>query len=119
MTGAGKRRVGNTIARMLAARGYAVALHYNRSAEAAQATVVELKERGVEARALQALDLIKEYEIRRIGNGGSTQVESSKPTRPPPSKPALAAKAGPPADSGDMVFLLHVSSFKEKEHAVE
>ena len=65
MTGAGKRRVGNTIARMLAARGYALALHYNRSAEEAQATVVELKERGVEARALQA-DVSREADVARL-----------------------------------------------------
>ena len=82
-------------------------------------TLTKAKE---EARALQALELIQEYEIRRLENEGSTPVESSEPTQPPPSKPAPAAKAtppAPPAESRDKVFLLHVSSFKEKEHAVE
>ena len=65
MTGAGKRRVGNTIARTLAARGYAVALHYHRSAEAAQETVVELKEWGVQAGAFQA-DVSQEADVARL-----------------------------------------------------
>jgi pteridine reductase len=65
VTGAGKRRVGNTIARSLAARGYAVSLHYNRSAEEAQETVVQLKERGVQARAIQA-DVSQEADVARL-----------------------------------------------------
>ena len=65
MTGAGKRRVGNAVARMLGARGYAVALHYNRSAEEAQQTVIELKERGVRARAFQA-DVSSEADVERL-----------------------------------------------------
>ena len=36
VTGSGKRRVGNAIAAALAARGYSIALHYNRSADEAQ-----------------------------------------------------------------------------------
>ena len=54
VTGAGKRRVGNVVARMLAARGYHIALHYNRSAQEAQDTVMRLRERGVRAQAFQA-----------------------------------------------------------------
>jgi len=65
VTGAGKRRVGNTVARMLAARGYAIALHYNRSAQAAEETVVGLKERGVRAGAFQA-DVKREAEVERL-----------------------------------------------------
>ncbi len=65
MTGAGKRRVGNTVARMLASRGYAIALHYHRSSQAAQETVARLKERGVDARAFQA-DVRDEAEVDRL-----------------------------------------------------
>jgi len=65
VTGAGKRRVGNTIARMLAERGYAVALHYNRSAAEAQETVVRLKEQGVRAQAFQA-DVSNEADVDRL-----------------------------------------------------
>jgi pteridine reductase len=54
VTGAGKRRVGNVIARTLAAHGYSVALTYNRSAREAQETVVSLKEQGVAAQTFQA-----------------------------------------------------------------
>ena len=36
VTGAGKRRVGNAVARALAARGYSIALHYHTSAAAAE-----------------------------------------------------------------------------------
>ena len=79
-------------------------------------TLTKAKE---EARALQALDLIQEFKIRRLENGGSAPTERSEPTPPPPSRPGSKAEAAPPADPGDTVFLLHVSSFKEKEHAVE
>jgi pteridine reductase len=65
VTGAGKRRVGNAIARALAARGYAISLHYNRSAEEAQQTLVQLKERGVQARAIQA-DVSQEADVARL-----------------------------------------------------
>lgn len=67
-----------------------------------------------EARSLQALELIEEFEIRRLEKGGTARVES--PESPQPSKQAPAAT---PGSSEDMVFLLHVSSFKEKGHAVE
>ena len=35
VTGSGKRRVGNAVARALAERGYAIAVHYHHSADAA------------------------------------------------------------------------------------
>ena len=54
VTGAGKRRVGNAIARALAARGYRIALHYHTSADAAAATVAELQAAGTEAAAFPA-----------------------------------------------------------------
>ncbi len=65
VTGAGKRRIGNVVARTLASRGYAIALHYNRSAEEAEATVVRLKEQGVHANAFQA-DLSREEDVDRL-----------------------------------------------------
>jgi pteridine reductase len=54
VTGAGRRRIGNVVAHDLAAAGYAVALHYHSSGEAAEATIRELRQRGVEASAHQA-----------------------------------------------------------------
>lgn len=54
ITGAGKYRVGNVVARALAERGFSIALHYNRSADQARATVDELRALGVEAEPFQA-----------------------------------------------------------------
>jgi pteridine reductase len=54
VTGSGKRRVGWYVAEALAARGYALAIHYNRSADEAAETVVVFRTRGVEAIALHA-----------------------------------------------------------------
>src|SRR3972149_2789119 len=65
VTGAGKRRVGNVIARMLAARGYQIALHYRRSAEAAEETVREIQSQGVRARAFQA-DVSRGAQVDRL-----------------------------------------------------
>jgi pteridine reductase len=65
ITGSGKRRVGNATARALAERGYAIALHYNRSAEDARETVEQLQEQGVAARAFQA-DVADEAQVDRL-----------------------------------------------------
>ena len=65
VTGSGKRRVGNVVAEHLAARGFRIALHYNRSEEAAGRTVVRLKEHGTEAAALQA-DLAQPDQVVRL-----------------------------------------------------
>ena len=65
VTGAGKPRVGNVIARTLAARAYSVALHYNRSADYAQRTARELEKEGGRARAFQT-DLAKPVEVDRL-----------------------------------------------------
>ena len=54
VTGGGKRRVGNVIAQALAARGFAVALHYNRSAAEARQSLAGLRAAGVRAEAFQA-----------------------------------------------------------------
>ncbi len=54
VTGAGKQRVGNAVARALAARGYSIALHYHTSAHAAAETVAELQAAGTDAEAFSA-----------------------------------------------------------------
>ena len=65
ITGSGKRRVGNAIARALAARGYAIALHYRTSAEAARQTVAELEAAGTDAAAFAA-DVADEQSVARL-----------------------------------------------------
>jgi pteridine reductase len=65
VTGSGKQRVGNVIAEALTARGYDVAIHYHRSAEDAQRTVLRLKEGGRRAQAYQA-DVARESEVQRL-----------------------------------------------------
>ncbi len=65
ITGSGKRRIGNVIARALAERGYDIALHYRTSAEEADATVQELKTLGVRATAFQA-DVSEPSDVDRM-----------------------------------------------------
>lgn len=65
VTGSGKRRVGNAIIEALAARGYAVGVHYHRSAGEAHETVVRLKERGRSAQAFQA-DVTDQADVARL-----------------------------------------------------
>ena len=65
ITGGGRRRVGNVVAAALAGRGYAIALHYNASAEQAQQSVAQLKEQGVRAAAIQA-DVADPVEVDRL-----------------------------------------------------
>jgi pteridine reductase len=65
ITGSGKQRVGNAIAIALAERGYAIALHYNRSAEDARQSVAELRQKGVQAEAFQA-EISQEHEVDRL-----------------------------------------------------
>jgi pteridine reductase len=62
VTGSGKRRVGNAIALAFAERGYAVALHYNRSAEDAEETVAQIRSGGARAEAYRA-DVSREDEV--------------------------------------------------------
>lgn len=54
VTGSGKRRIGWHVAEALAARGYALAVHYRSSAAEAAETVASLTGRGVDAVAVQA-----------------------------------------------------------------
>ncbi|MBN2217711.1 MAG: SDR family oxidoreductase [Pirellulales bacterium] len=65
VTGAGKRRVGNAVARRLAERGYAIAIHYHRSARDAMETVGQLEALGVRAVAIQA-DVADEKQVERM-----------------------------------------------------
>jgi pteridine reductase len=74
VTGAGKRRVGNAVARALAARGFAIAIHYHTSAVAAAQTVAELQSAGTSAAAFpadvadeQAVTHLFEHVIDRFG----------------------------------------------------
>jgi pteridine reductase len=65
VTGSGKRRVGWYVADALAGRGYALAIHYRRSAVEAAETVGALQKRGVEAAGFQA-DLTDESAVRTM-----------------------------------------------------
>ncbi len=62
VTGAGKRRVGSHVAEALAARGYALAIHYRSSATEANEAVASFKGQGVKAVAIQA-DLTDEKAV--------------------------------------------------------
>jgi pteridine reductase len=65
VTGSGKRRVGWHVAEALAARGYALAVHYRHSEAEAAESVASFRERGVKAVALQA-DLTDEGSVRAL-----------------------------------------------------
>jgi len=65
VTGSGKQRVGNVIARTLAARGFHIALHYRTSAQDAQKTIQSLRAHGVRAEAFQA-DVSVEADVDRL-----------------------------------------------------
>jgi pteridine reductase len=68
VTGSGKQRVGWHVAQALAARGYALAIHYLTSEADAAVTVADLRRRGVEAIALQA-NLTDEHAIDSMMKG--------------------------------------------------
>lgn len=65
VTGSGKRRVGAQVAEALAARGYALAVHYRTSAAEALATADRLRALGVEAAAFGA-DLTDEPAVAAL-----------------------------------------------------
>ncbi len=65
VTGSGKRRVGSYVAEALAGRGYAIAVHYNRSAAEAAETVDRLRSMGARAESFQA-DLMDEIAVREL-----------------------------------------------------
>ena len=65
VTGSGKRRVGNVVARALGQRGYSLILHYHRSESEAAETVAELASIQIESMAIAA-DLSHEAEVDRM-----------------------------------------------------
>ena len=65
VTGSGKERIGNHIARELAAAGYRIVIHYHQSETPARQTVEQLGADGFEAIPLKA-DLTDEEEVRRL-----------------------------------------------------
>jgi len=65
VTGSGPKRIGWHVADALAARGYAVAIHYHTSKAAAERSVEHLRRRGSEAIAVQA-DLTDEAAVHSL-----------------------------------------------------
>lgn len=65
VTGSGRDRVGSVIARGLAEDGYRIALHYHSSAEEAEETRDELRERGIDCHAFQA-DVSQEDSVKQL-----------------------------------------------------
>jgi pteridine reductase len=65
VTGSGKRRVGWHVADALAARGYALVVHYRSSAVEAAESVEAFRARGVDAVGIQA-DLTDEQSVRSL-----------------------------------------------------
>ena len=65
VTGSGAKRVGNIVARTLAARGFNLVLHANRSVQKAEETVEVVRRAGGQAIALTA-DLTNESAARKL-----------------------------------------------------
>src|SRR5688500_16942181 len=65
VTGSGAKRVGNVVGRALAARGFHLVLHANRSLPEAEETMADLKRDGCQTIALAA-DLTDETAARQI-----------------------------------------------------
>jgi pteridine reductase len=68
VTGSGAKRVGWHVAQALAARGFALAIHYRKSASAAAEAIADFAKRGVSAAAFQA-DLADELAVRTMIRG--------------------------------------------------
>jgi pteridine reductase len=68
VTGSGVKRIGWHIADALAARGYALAIHYRTSKEDADRTIEHLHRRGSQAIAVQA-DLTDELAVQALIDG--------------------------------------------------
>jgi pteridine reductase len=65
ITGAGRRRIGNVVAGVLAEKGYAVGLHYHMSQGAAEATVDEIESAGGSAACFRA-DIGQEDQVEKL-----------------------------------------------------
>jgi pteridine reductase len=77
VTGSGKQRVGWHVANALAARGYAIAVHYRSSAAEAEETVAQFQSRGVQAAAFPA-DLTDERQVHDLVDqvlGGFSRID--------------------------------------------
>jgi pteridine reductase len=69
VTGSGTRRIGSFVAEALAARGYALVIHYRSSAAEAAESVAHYQSRGIQAVAVQA-DLSDEKSVRQLVQTG-------------------------------------------------
>ncbi len=79
------------------------------------------KQAREKARVLRDLELIEDHDIRRLEDGSSAPAAKKAPKEPPRSSGALErAKDHAPSarPEKDVVYLLHISSFKERPHAV-
>ncbi len=65
VTGSGRERIGNVVARHLAAQGFAIALHYRSSREEAAAAIEELRTEGIDCESYQA-DVAVEAEVDQM-----------------------------------------------------
>ena len=65
VTGAGKQRMGNAVARALAEQGFRIAVHYHHSANAAAETVGQFQAQGTDAAAFAA-DVADEQAVARL-----------------------------------------------------
>ncbi|RMF95882.1 MAG: SDR family oxidoreductase [Planctomycetota bacterium] len=65
VTGSGKRRVGNTVLRRLAERGFDTVLHYRSSTNEAEATAQDIRTAGGRCEAIQA-DVSVETDVVRM-----------------------------------------------------
>jgi pteridine reductase len=68
ITGSGRLRVGNVIARYLAAKDYRIAIHYNSSVDEANQTCEELRRQGTDCEAYQA-DVANGADIDKMVDG--------------------------------------------------
>jgi pteridine reductase len=67
ITGGGRRRLGNFVARYLAENGFSIALHYHSSGSDALATVAELSAKGTDAVAIRA-DVSLEADVQSLSD---------------------------------------------------
>ena len=75
ITGAGKRRLGFETAKYLGECGYSIALHFNKSQQEAQQSLVELIASGITARSFQA-DITSQSEIEQLGTAVKSEMGS-------------------------------------------
>ena len=83
VTGSGRRRIGNVVARSLAETGYSIALHYHSSAEAARVSVEEISGVGIDCEAYRANVAVGRSDQGRI------VPQNRAPFRPAPRREAL------------------------------